>query len=267
MPLQPRGASRRLSIRRDPPRASRPGPCSSRPQVHVLGDAEAWAPGPGSGTRSRPRPPGWCARPTSAHGLPSSRISPESGLVTPEMIGDQRALPGPRLSPTRPSITLAAVQGRARTPRSAGRPAPKPLGDVRGPPALAPGRPLPAARAGLSPPCLRRTIRLITPAPLCVPAHPGPGPGSQAPQPGRWAAGLSVSQRLGPQRSPAPATRYQPLVPSTSRAAATTSAAPDPRGSATYGPTLMRMRPSRRRDADEQDAGHAWPHSEPRPSV
>ena len=45
--------------------------------------------------------------PASAHGLPSSRISPESGLATPEMIEISVLFPAP-LSPT--GRVLAAVE-------------------------------------------------------------------------------------------------------------------------------------------------------------
>ena len=42
--------------------------------------------------------------PASAHSLPSTRISPESGRATPEMIEISVLLPAP-LSPTRPSTS------------------------------------------------------------------------------------------------------------------------------------------------------------------
>src|SRR3984957_429674 len=54
--------------------------------------------------------------PPSAHGFPSSRISPESGLDTPEIIEIRVLFPAP-LSPTSPSTSPRSRD--SETPRSA----------------------------------------------------------------------------------------------------------------------------------------------------
>ena len=215
---------RRLSIRRTG-RNQPAEPCSSRPRYMFSAMLSV-------GTRARfwntvSIPASRMVRtPPSVHGLPSSRISPESGLAA--LPGDDRdrgSLPGPVVAENQAQY-LTAVQGDRDTQERDDRPVP--LGDVRD---LQRGRLAAVAgwRDGSVQPCPRR--RSVHARPRCgQPVLDQMKPESQV----RAAADRPRERRScrsrapGPQAVSATGTRSSRWY-STSRAAATTSAAPTAR--------------------------------------
>src|ERR1700733_11296743 len=169
--------------------------------------------------------------PPSAHGFPSTQISPESALDPPEMIEIRVLFPAP-LSPTSPSTSPRSRD--SETPRSA----------TTGPNRLVmsetssagAGRPLSAAGGGPSDPAPAEDPFTAGPPaagppaddpPAAGPAGAGPSRTGSAGGPAADAAGLSVSSASASAVS-GTGTRSSRWY-STSSAAATTSAAPTAR--------------------------------------